>query len=217
VPFFVKGTLLPVTRGELGDFERWSASLPGGGARPGYVHYLDLRQRRDSPAADRRILALRLAPEESLEVLARGGDLAASLRADWRTQLIEPTDLLFTCGIGHRPCVDAYGVLQPCLPLRHPGVTYDLAAGSLREALGTVFPRLRSRRATDPGYLSRCARCFLAGACEQCPAKSWAEHGTLDTPVDYLCEVTQAKARSIGWLAHGELPWEVADWKERIA
>jgi hypothetical protein len=39
-------------------------------------------------------------------------------------------------------------------------------------------------RATNPEYLRRCALCFLHGLCEQCPAKSWAEHSTLDTPVE---------------------------------
>jgi sulfatase maturation enzyme AslB (radical SAM superfamily) len=78
------------------------------------------------------------------------------------------------------------------------------------------FPGLRALRAQDPEYLRRCARCFLAGICDQCPSKSWAEHGTLDTPVDYFCEVTQARARFIGLLRDGELPWDVIDGKERV-
>jgi sulfatase maturation enzyme AslB (radical SAM superfamily) len=56
-------------------------------------------------------------------------------------------------------------------------------------------------RARNPEYLRRCARCFLKGFCEQCPAKSWSEHGNLDTPVEYLCEVAHAQARYMGWLA----------------
>jgi hypothetical protein len=71
-------------------------------------------------------------------------------------------------------------------------------------------------RATHPDYLARCARCFLKGLCDQCPAKSWMEHGTLDTPVEYLCAVAHAKARHLGLLAEGENAWDVADWREQI-
>ena len=58
--------------------------------------------------------------------------------------------------------------------------------------------------------------CFLKGLCEQCPAKSWTENGTLDTPVEYLCSVAHAQARWMGWLKDGEKAWEVKDWKERV-
>ena len=125
-------------------------------------------------------------------------------------------DRLFDCGAGQTVSVDTYGMLQPCMMLRDPTLAYDLRHGSLREALTDVFPRLREMRATNPEYLSRCARCFLKGLCEQCPAKSWAEHGTLDTPVEYLCEVAHAQARYLGLLAEGERAWEVADGAERV-
>ena len=67
----------------------------------------------------------------------------------------------------------------------------------------------------NPEYLARCARCFLMGLCEQCPGKSWAEHGTLDTPVEYLCRVAHAQARYLGLLAEGERAWEVENGAER--
>jgi hypothetical protein len=70
--------------------------------------------------------------------------------------------------------------------------------------------------ATNPDYLSRCARCFLKGLCEQCPAKSWGENGTLDTPVTYLCDVAHTQARYLGWLGENEKGWEVRDWQERV-
>jgi hypothetical protein len=57
--------------------------------------------------------------------------------------------------------------------------------------------------------------CFLKGLCEQCPAKSWAEHGTLDTPVEYLCDVAHAQAHWLGWLEENEHGWEVMNWKKR--
>jgi len=42
------------------------------------------------------------------------------------------------------------------------------------------------------------------------------EHGTLDTPVEYLCEIAHAQARYVGLLGESEMGWEVRDWKERI-
>ena len=89
----------------------------------------------------------------------------------------------------------------------------------MRYALTEFFPRLREMRATNPDYLNRCARCFLKGLCEQCPAKSWQEHGTLDTPVEYLCDVAHAQARYLGLLGASERAWELERevWRERVA
>jgi MoaA/NifB/PqqE/SkfB family radical SAM enzyme len=135
-------------------------------------------------------------------------------------------------------CVDAYGRLQPCMGIRSPELTTDLIGtrhgdtetrghgewengrggdpttqppnhptNRLCDALAK-FPALHELRATNPEYLRRCAKCFLKGLCEQCPAKSWAESGTLDTPVEYLCEVAHAQARYLGWLGKHEQGWE---------
>jgi hypothetical protein len=68
----------------------------------------------------------------------------------------------------------------------------------------------------NPDYLARCARCFLKGLCEQCPAKSWMEHGTMDTPVEYICRVAHARAMDLGLLTEGEKAWEVVDRREKV-
>ena len=91
----------------------------------------------------------------------------------------------------------------------------NAAAVGLEDALAQ-FTRLTAIRAKNPEYLRRCARCVLKGLCEQCPAKSWAEHADLDTPVEYLCEVAHAQARYLGWLGGNEQGWEVTDWRERM-
>jgi hypothetical protein len=72
-------------------------------------------------------------------------------------------------------------------------------------------------KAKNKDYLNRCAKCFLKGLCEQCPAKSWAEHGTLDTPVDYLCEIAHTLARYLGLIKDNENAWEVGNWRERVS
>jgi radical SAM protein with 4Fe4S-binding SPASM domain len=112
--------------------------------------------------------------------------------------------------------VDAYGSLQLCLLLRHPDTVYDLKEGSLRDAIEGFFPKVRQLEAQNLDYLNRCARCFLHGLCEQCPAKSWMEHETLDKPVDYFCKITHARARNIGLLGDNEMSWEVEDWRKRV-
>jgi radical SAM protein with 4Fe4S-binding SPASM domain len=125
-------------------------------------------------------------------------------------------DKLFSCGSGEDGCIGAYGKFQPCMMLRHPECTYDLKKGSLKDALENFFPEMKEMRATNPEYLAKCGRCFLKGLCEQCPAKSWEEHGTLDTPVDYLCEIAHTQARYLGLIKDNEKTWEVDNWEERI-
>jgi len=218
IPFMVKSVLLPPNRDEMTEFEAWAATIPGMEVDPAYAVFLDLRARRDSIAKNHLISKMRFSPEEGVALLARHESNYLKGMVPFSVKFMYPQgDQLFNCGAGEGACVDAYGKVQMCMMLRHPDYVYDLKNGTLREALTEVFPRFREARATNPEYLRRCARCFLKGLCEQCPAKSWSEHGTLDTPVEYLCQVAHAQARYLGLLVEGEQSWEVTDWKERIA
>jgi radical SAM protein with 4Fe4S-binding SPASM domain len=217
VPFVVKSALLPPNKGEIEAFEGWARSLPWTDRPPSFAVFFDLRARRDSDAKNRLIRQLRPPAEDGVQFLARDRDAyIKDTRAFCTRFLGAGTDKLFPCGAGKGGCVDAYGVLQPCLLLRHPQTVYDLKRGNLRDAFLRFFPELREQRATNSDYLRRCARCFLRGLCEQCPARSWMEHGTLDTPVEYCCDVAHAQARLIGLLKEGEKAWEIQDWKMRL-
>ncbi|MCJ7546624.1 MAG: radical SAM protein [Deltaproteobacteria bacterium] len=218
VPFMVKGALLPPMKGEMEEFETWASALPGTDEPPSYSLFLQLRGRRDNEEKNLRIKGLRLSPEEGLQVLGRRHEeYVRGMREFCARFTAPPGDKLFSCGAGiGSGCVDAYGTFQPCMMVRHPQVVYDLTRGSLQDALVNFFPVIRDMRAKDPAYLARCARCFLMGLCEQCPAKAWMEHGTLDTPVAYCCEIAHAEARYLGLLAPGEVAWEVKDWRERL-
>jgi radical SAM protein with 4Fe4S-binding SPASM domain len=216
VPLVVKGAVLPPTRREIDDFEAWAAGLGGASGPPSSVLLLDLRSRRDG-SKNELIARLRLSADEFVALARRRGETVV---AEWRDFCGRSGgargDRLFTClPGGGSAAIDPYGRLQYCLGLRHPETVYDLAAGSLREAVTDFLPRLRERRATDPAYLERCARCFLKGLCEQCPAKSWAEHGTLDTPVEYFCGIAHAQAVAAGLLEPGRKAWEVAGGEKR--
>jgi radical SAM protein with 4Fe4S-binding SPASM domain len=216
IPFVVKGALLPPNKNEAEEFAAWAATNPRMDAPPSYAMFFELRGRRDSAAMNSRIRRLRISPEEGLDILTQQPDRYRKEMSEFFEKFLSPPgDGLFTCGIGPG-CVDAYGVFQFCLSLRHPDLTYDLKSGSLKEAVTSVLPRLKEMRATNPLYLERCARCFLRGFCEQCPARSWAEHGTLDTPVEYFCRVAHAQARFLGLVMEGERAWDVQDSEKRI-
>jgi radical SAM protein with 4Fe4S-binding SPASM domain len=217
VPFIVKSALLPSNREEMAEFEAWAATIPWMDEPPTYSMFFDLRCRRDSPKRNRLIQRLRISPTDGLAVIARNEGSYRKEMKDFCSRFIGPAgEVLFTCGAGKSVCIDAYGKIQPCLLLRDPSLVYDTRCCRLGEALESFSGRLRQIKASDSSYIERCSRCFLHGLCEQCPAKSWSEHGTLDTPVEYLCQIAHAQANYLGLLDRGERGWEIADWQERV-
>jgi len=216
IPFVVKGVLLPSNKDEIEEFEAWAATIPWMDEPPSYSMFFDLRCRRNGNKNE-LIKELRLSPEEGLKVLSRKKDKYIKEMKEFCSKFMRPSgNRLFSCGSGHGGCVDAYGYFQPCLPLRCPDTIYDLKKGSLKNALTNFFPKLREIKTSNLDYINRCAKCFLKGLCEQCPAKSYMEHGTLDTPVEYLCDVAHTQARFLGLLKENEKAWEVGEWKDRI-
>jgi radical SAM protein with 4Fe4S-binding SPASM domain len=228
IPFVVKGALLPSNKDEIDEFESWAATIPWMDKPPSYSMFFDLHCRRDHEK-NQLIKGLRHSPEQGLKVLIRRKDKYLKGMKKFCSKFTRPPgDGLFSCGAGvGGGCVDAYGNFQLCMMLRHPDTVYpirkilsngvnNLKNGSLKDALVNFFPKVRKMKALNPKYLARCAKCFLKGLCEQCPAKSWGEHGTLDTPVEYLCKIAHTQARYLGLLKQKEAAWEVKDWKERI-
>ena len=218
VPFIVKGPMLPFLKDELEAFEAWAATIPAMDKLPGYSMNFDLRSRRDDPAKNARVAELRATPEETVGMMSRNPLYLKDMKQFCGKFMGPPGEKLFTCGAGHGTCIDAYGKAQLCLPLRDTATVVDLREVTLKRALEVSLPAIReSAVATNPDYLRRCAVCFLKGLCEQCPAKSWMENGTLDTPVEYLCSVAHAQARYLGLVRDGENAWEVAegDWREK--
>lgn len=218
VPYIVKSALLPPNASEMSEFASWASQLPWMEDPPGYLALFDLRGRRDSAQKNRSIQRLRrTATKAHARLMAENPAQREGIRSFVARFSGPPGDRLFSCSAGKGSCcVDAYGALQPCMLLRHPATVYPLGRGSLRDALSHFFPEIRKMRADNEAYRRRCARCFLKALCHQCPAKSWMEHGTLDTPVAYFCEITHAEGRSLGLLDAQESAWEVRDWQERV-
>ncbi len=216
VPFIVKAALLPLLKNDLTAFESWARTIPRMDKMPDYSMNFDLRSRRDDPAKNARIIKLRATPEETVGMVSRNPLYLKEMKQFCGRFMGPPGDKLFSCGAGHGACIDAYGKAQMCMGLRAPDMAVDLRETTLKSALEKSFPPLREIRSANPDYLRRCGRCFLKGLCGQCPAKSWMEHGTLDTPVEYLCEVAHGQARYLGLITMNENAWEVTGWRERI-
>ena len=218
VPFAVKYALLPPNMDELDSFLSFASTITQQQRSPSCTLFLDLRHRRDSAEKNRRIARLRLPPDEALRIVTREPGRFLQEMKDFCSRFMSiGGDRLFLCSAGLRTgCLDSYGRLQPCLSLRHPSTTYDVIHGSLESAFREFFPCIRETKASNLDYLSRCGHCFIKGFCDQCPGKSWAEHGTLDTPVDYFCGIAHAQARFLGLIKANEMAWEVTDWRERL-
>ncbi len=218
IPFVVKAAILPSNRDELNEFEAWASTIPWMKDIPVYSAFFDLRARHDSEERNKLIQKLRLSPEEGVKILSRHRHkYLQEMRQLCNKFMRPPGDILFSCSSGRgQGCVDAYGNFQPCMLLRHPKLVYDIRKGSMRKILTEFFLQLGEMKVKNPDYLVRCGHCFLSGLCEQCPARSWMEYGTLDTPVDYLCCVAHAQAVYLGLLQEGERAWEVEDWRKRI-
>jgi radical SAM protein with 4Fe4S-binding SPASM domain len=217
IPFVVKSVILPASRNELAEFESWAKTIPWMDEKPMYTMFYELRHRRDDPQKNQHIKSLRPSPEEGVKSMLshHKEDFEGFKDNYWKNMPSLPGDKLFGCGAGNRKLsLDAYGRIQACLELRAPELVLQRGT-SLKNAL-EYFDRLREIRTINPEYLERCAKCFLRNLCEQCPAKAWSETGTLDTPVQFLCDVTHTLARGLGWLSENELAWQVEDWKNRI-
>ncbi len=220
IPFRVKNVILPPNEDETALFEEWAGSIPWE-EPPEFIIDLDLRARGDSAGKNRRIKELRKSPVEALaETFDRRGETHLEKMRTFCTKFHQPPgDRLFRCGAGvGSGCIDAYGVFQPCILLRHKDAVVSLSRqkGALKKALEDFFPAMREIKAVNPMYLTRCAPCFLKSLCDQCPGKSWMEHGVMDAPVEHLCEVAHGQARRLGLLKTGEVSWEINDWESRL-
>lgn len=217
VPFTVKAALLPPFKKDIKKFEKWAKTLPAMNDVPDYCMFYVLRSNRDNEAKNELIKKLRVPLKSGLKMFSRKEHFKKLWKEYCGEYIGPPGEKLFSCGTGVTDgSIDAYGKLRMCIYLRHPEMVYDLKKGSLQDAYTNFFPKIRKIKAKNKLYLERCAKCFLKGLCEQCPAKSWAEYGTLDTPVEYFCIIAHDMAQYLGLIKKGEKAWEVKNWKSRI-
>lgn len=218
IPFVVKSAFLPPNKEEMEAFETWASSIQWTDGTPSLSMFFELRSRRDNQEKNTIIHKLRVSPKDGLQlILRRQDEYIKEMKYFCSNFLFLPGDTLFICGSGiGSACLDAYGYLQPCMTLRHPGTAYNLKKGTIADAMHNFFPNIRNIKATNSEYLTRCSQCFIMNLCDQCPGKAWTEHGTLDTPIEYMCSITHETARYLGLIGKEENVWEVDNWKERV-
>jgi radical SAM protein with 4Fe4S-binding SPASM domain len=139
------------------------------------------------------IVVLERADEERFDALQKGCD--KMIREEFSHI---GCDHLFHCGAGNGSFNVSYdGRFRLCSSLWAPETMYDLRQGSLREAWEQHVPKVRDMRSPRREFLERCRRCPIVNLCLWCPAHSYLETGELDRPIDYFCEVAQARAAAI--------------------
>ena len=210
IPFTLKAAVLPQNCHEIKGMRSLAQSMT---SKPlGVILKLNLDTRFNGGSKRDLIRRLRLPPERIIEVQKQDEE---RYRKDMHSFCqkflgVARDNRLFSCAAGVGRChIDAYDNFQLCMLLRHPDCIYSLREGTLKEAWEKFVPQVREIRAHNKKYEQKCQRCFLRSFCEQCPAWSWMEHGVLDEPVEYLCDIAHAEAIWLGLLKEGEKAWEV--------
>ncbi len=210
IPFTLKTAALPQNFDEIRKMRDFTRSLTG--EHLGVTLELNLGSRFNHASKRDHIKRLRLSPDKVIQVLKQDEKrYRKDMERFCQKFLGAPMDdHLFSCGAGIGGChIDAYNNFQLCMLLRCPDCVYSLRQGSFKEAWEKFVPKVREIRASNEKCQEKCQKCFLKSFCEQCPAWSWMEHGTLDEPVEYLCEIAHTEAVWLGLLKEGEKAWEI--------
>ncbi len=98
---------------------------------------------------------------------------------------------VFLCGAGINSFhIDSYGYLTPCVLVRSKKIS--LRNGSFKDAYYRWLPEIINQKSVKN---TKCSTCEIMAVCGQCPGWSELEHGDMETPVEYLCEIAHLRAR----------------------
>ena len=137
--------------------------------------------------------SMRLNPEEVMKIEADDSKRAANWLNYFRNtrHLHSPERKeIFSCGAGlHSFFISTEGKLYPCLMVREENA-YDLRQGTFHEGFHHHLIGFRQRMKSKE---KRCDRCEIKPLCDGCPGFSYWEHGDLEVPVDYVCDISHLR------------------------
>jgi radical SAM protein with 4Fe4S-binding SPASM domain len=152
---------------------------------------------------NQEIKSERLSPEEIVALERSDPERCESLERECDT-LICPEfsattcNHLFHCGTGNSSFTLSYdGLFRLCSSLWHPDCVYDLSNGNLTDAWHNFAPKVRGMTSARKEFTEECRICPLINLCMWCPAHAHLESGELDKPVEYFCNVAQARAEML--------------------
>jgi radical SAM protein with 4Fe4S-binding SPASM domain len=183
LPLGLKTMVMTLNRHELEQMKSLAASL-------GVKFRIDPIL---NPALDsaQRPTFFRLTPMEIVEMEKADPERVAIWQKQFQKDFrISNTDRrMYLCGAGKQAFhIDAAGILSGCLTARQP--SYDLRHGSFKEGWEIDLAQMISRQ-YSPDF--ECLGCDLRPMCAQCPAVAELEHGDVEKPVDFLCQVTRLR------------------------
>ncbi len=150
---------------------------------------------------NQEIKAERLGPQEIAELEKGDPERLQQLRENCHHLILNgPLEsekpFLFKCGAGLNSFSLSYhGLFRLCSSLWNPDCVYDWRQGSLADAWHNFVPHVRRMESSAEEFLANCHRCPLINLCLWCPAHADLELGKLDQPVEYFCQVAQARAQ----------------------
>ncbi len=157
-----------------------------------------------NPVGNKEIKSQRLSPEDIVTLERANPERLRALEEGCGALIIPEfahsnSNFLIQCDAGIKSFVVGYdGLFRLCSSLCHPACVYDLRKGNLIDAWRNFIPRVRNMRSDRREFLKKCQCCPLINLCMWCPAHAYLEVGELDSPIDYFCKVTHARAGMMG-------------------
>lgn len=166
--------------------------------------FLHLRMDHD-PDRNREIREERLTPEEIVLLEKSDDERTNALGKNCHDYILpgissESGNFLFSCGAGDNNFViSPEGMFRLCESLCHPDCICDVKQISVQDAWQHFIPRVKDMRSDCREYLDACHVCPIINLCMWCPAHASLETGSLDSHVEYFCQVAHARAAALGY------------------
>ncbi len=207
IPTILKFVSLSQNINQTAQFESWAKDIyPSAKALTSYSSPLMSRtDEKDNKKERMNAKDIVAANFESPDYVSKIAHLIAPPRKDRK---------IFSCTAGKEPRINSSMNLLTCGLMSEDAFSVSLKDKPLEIALSELKKNLSDAKPSK-GFVEKCSSCIMFSFCENCPAKAFAEHKSLE-PVEYFCEISTLTARKLGIIGEDEFPWNVFDCEEKI-